>query len=74
MIDRCLGVVSAPPAAAGVSAAASHQKFVLRRAFGLKPHLQKNFKLSTDAFFVETVQPSLDWIRIRPADPHGGAL
>ena len=23
------------------------------RAFGLKPHLQENFKLSTDAFFVE---------------------
>ena len=25
------------------------------RAFGLKPHLQENFKLSTDAFFVEKV-------------------
>ena len=24
------------------------------RAFGLKPHLQENFKLSTDAFFVES--------------------
>ena len=26
------------------------------RAFGLKPHLQENFKLSTDAFFVEKVR------------------
>jgi transposase len=26
------------------------------RAFGLKPHLQANFKLSTDAFFVEKVR------------------
>ncbi len=24
------------------------------RAFGLKPHLQENFKLSTDPFFVES--------------------
>jgi len=27
------------------------------RAFGLKPHLQENFKLSTDAFFVEKSLP-----------------
>ena len=26
------------------------------RAFGLKPHLQENFRLSTDAFFVEKVR------------------
>jgi transposase len=26
------------------------------RAFGLKPHLQENFKLSTDPFFVEKVR------------------
>lgn len=26
------------------------------RAFGLKPHLQENFKLSTDSFFVEKVR------------------
>lgn len=26
------------------------------RAFGLKPHLQENYKLSTDAFFVEKVR------------------
>jgi transposase len=34
------------------------QNAVLRiwRAFGLKPHLQENFKLSTDPFFVEKVR------------------
>ena len=26
------------------------------RAFGLKPHLQKNFKLYTDPFFVEKMR------------------
>jgi hypothetical protein len=26
------------------------------RAFGLKPHLHENFKLSTDPFFVEKVR------------------
>ena len=30
------------------------------RAFGLKPHLQENFKLSTDAFFVEKVRAVLE--------------
>ena len=35
-----------------------NQNAVVRiwRAFGLKPHLQENFKLSTDAFFVEKVR------------------
>jgi transposase len=35
-----------------------NQNAIMRiwRAFGLKPHLQENFKLSTDAFFVEKVR------------------
>jgi hypothetical protein len=37
------------------------------RAFGLKPHLQKNFKLSTDAFFVETVR-SIVGLYLNPSE------
>ena len=35
-----------------------NQNAIIRiwRAFGLKPHLQENFKLSPDAFFVEKVR------------------
>ena len=40
------------------AASGLHQNALVRlwRAFGLKPHLQENFKLSTDAFFVEKVR------------------
>ena len=40
------------------AASGLNQNAIVRiwRAFGLKPHLQENFKLSTDAFFVEKVR------------------
>ena len=40
------------------AASGLNQNAIVRiwRAFGLKPHLQENFKLSTDAFFVEEVR------------------
>ena len=45
--------------AEGLAAASGlNQNAIVRiwRAFGLKPHLQENFKLSTDPFFVEKVR------------------
>ena len=40
------------------AASGLNQNAIMRiwRAFGLKPHLQENFKLSTDPFFVEKVR------------------
>ena len=40
------------------AASGLNQNAIVRiwRAFGLKPHLQENFKFSTDAFFVEKVR------------------
>jgi len=40
------------------AASGLNQNAIVRiwRAFGLKPHLQENFKLSSDAFFVEKVR------------------
>ena len=43
-------------------------------AFGLKPHLQENFKLSTDAFVVEKVRDIVVVSEPARADSSVGAL
>ena len=44
------------------------------RAFGLKPHLQENFKLSTAAFFVEKVRDLVGLYLTPPEQTRRGAV
>jgi transposase len=58
------------------AASGLNQNAIVRiwRAFGLKPHLQKNFKLSTDAFFVEKVRDIVGLYLNPPEHPRAGVL
>ena len=55
-------------------ASALSQNAIVRiwRAFGLKPHLRENFKLSTDPFFVEKVGDIVG-LYLNPQEENGAA-